>query len=401
MGRGGDPAEADPTQLIKAVGSSLLPASWSGRPRLRSGTDYMLDIAAPWCAVSVPMVPLISWHRGPVRVRQALQQGRRGAADRRHSPQDRRGQAGFGLADLVKAIGEKRARKVSDWLGLSTQEPEPELGERPKAKAEPPPIPIFYTEAELAGLELPIPQYVIDEILTVGLYILAATPKLGKSWLNLAAGRAVATGTLFGGSRRVRQGPVLFLDLEGNQRRAQKRSALLRAGAAPSPDFHMIHTWPPMQAGGLELLERAIVAKGAILAMIDVWACFRPPRPKNADPYQWDHESAKLVAEVAHRTNCAIVITHHNRKAEAEDFTAQVSGTAGLTGAADGIITLSRKRGEADAVMKVTGRDIEEQRACAELQGWQVDHPGRGGRRADEQNAPDNPLRPFTSRASR
>jgi RecA-family ATPase len=222
-------------------------------------------------------------------------------------------------------------------------------------------VPAFYTEADLAELHLPMPQFVIDGILPVGLALLSAPPKLGKTWLNFGAGRAVATGSLFGGSRKVRQGPVLFLDLEGNQRRAQKRSAIVRAGATPSAELHITHHWPPMQSGGLGMLEQAITEKNAALAMIDIWACFRPPRPKWADPYQHDHESAKLVQEMAHRTGCAVVLTHHNRKAEADDWTAQVSGTAGLTGACDTIIAIARRRGEADAVMRVTGRDLDEQ----------------------------------------
>ena len=319
-----------------------------------------------------------------------------------------------GWPTLVERIGRERASKVSAWLqimrgdgdddllrGRMTIQRAPALNPSPpaKRKAAPlPPIPVFYTEAELAGLVLPIPQYVIHELLTVGLYILAASPKLGKTWMNFGAGRAVATGTLFGGSRMVRQGPVLFLDLEGNQRRAQKRSAMLRAGAPASADFHIIHAWPPMLAGGLELLERAIVEKKAVLAMIDVWACFRPPRAKNADPYQHDHESAKLVQEMAHRTNCAIVITHHNRKAEADDWTAQVSGTAGLTGAADGIITLSREARQRRRRHEGHRPRYRRARAGPELQGWRVGDPRRCGRGADEQDAASDSLRALLRR---
>ena len=51
----------------------------------------------------------------------------------------------------------------------------------------------------------------------------------------------------------------------------------------------------------------------------------------------------------------AIVVVHHTRKASADDPLDRVSGTTGLTGAADSVITMSRSR-----VLEVRGRDIEE-----------------------------------------
>ena len=107
----------------------------------------------------------------------------------------------------------------------------------------------------------------------------------------------MATGALFCGNRTVAQGTVLFLDLEGNERRAKARSATVRGDGAPSDNFKMIHEWPRMDQGGLELLAAAIVKEKAKLAIVDIWSCFRAHRPKNADPYQWDHDQAKLVSK--------------------------------------------------------------------------------------------------------
>jgi predicted HTH transcriptional regulator len=45
----------------------------------------------------------------------------------------------------------------------------------------------------------------------------------------------------------------------------------------------------------------------------------------------------------------------------AQDWTSAASGTAGLTGGCDTLISIERRRGTADAVMKVTGRDVDEQ----------------------------------------
>lgn len=47
-------------------------------------------------------------------------------------------------------------------------------------------------------------------------------------------------------------------------------------------------------------------------------------------------------------------------KADAEDFLETVSGSHGLAGAADAVSVLKRSRGSADAVLNITGRDVEE-----------------------------------------
>ena len=57
-----------------------------------------------------------------------------------------------------------------------------------------------------------------------------------------------------------------------------------------------------------------------------------------------------------------VLVLHHTRKAGADDFLDLVSGTHGLTGAADQTMVLKRDRGtgRADAELFITGRDVEE-----------------------------------------
>jgi hypothetical protein len=55
-----------------------------------------------------------------------------------------------------------------------------------------------------------------------------------------------------------------------------------------------------------------------------------------------------------------IVALYHTRKAEAADFVETVQGTFGTASAADTIVVVKRSRGQADATLYVTGRDVEE-----------------------------------------
>jgi hypothetical protein len=67
---------------------------------------------------------------------------------------------------------------------------------------------------------------------------------------------------------------------------------------------------------------------------------------------------------------------HHVRKAASDDFLAEVSGTNGLAGAADATLVLKRSRGQADGVLHVTGRDVDEAeyalRFYPEAGAWQL-----------------------------
>ena len=98
----------------------------------------------------------------------------------------------------------------------------------------------------------------------------------------------------------------------------------------------------------------------ARLVVVDTLARFRPRRREAS--YDTDYAAVAALAELAAKHEVAIVIVHHDRKADADDFIDTVSGRLGLAAAAaDSILVLRRERGAADATLYVTGRDIEEQ----------------------------------------
>jgi hypothetical protein len=84
----------------------------------------------------------------------------------------------------------------------------------------------------------------------------------------------------------------------------------------------------------------------------------RPPMGVSA--YDADYAAIGYAKALADRHGVAVVLVHHVRKAGAEDFLEAVSGTNGLAGAADATLVLRRPRGEADGILYVTGRDIDE-----------------------------------------
>ena len=88
----------------------------------------------------------------------------------------------------------------------------------------------------------------------------------------------------------------------------------------------------------------------------------------NGMSYAADYRDASALKSVADRYHICLLAIHHLRKLPDEDPFNRLSGTNGLSGAADGSLVLLRtKRQENTAVLSATGRDIEDQEETLEF----------------------------------
>jgi hypothetical protein len=99
-----------------------------------------------------------------------------------------------------------------------------------------------FTAAELMASELPPVIWAVPEIVPEGVTILAGKPKIGKGWFVLGLCVATATGGVALGTVRVDRGPCLYLALEDNRRRLQKRLDKLLAGGSAPEGLHIALT---------------------------------------------------------------------------------------------------------------------------------------------------------------
>ena len=215
--------------------------------------------------------------------------------------------------------------------------------------------------ATLEHMELPEPRYAVPGILVSGLAMLAAKPKIGKSWMALDWAIAVASGgKALGAIDVLEAGDVLYLALEDSRKRIQTRIWRLMGDGFP-PRLGFAWQWPKMDDGGIAKLEGWLQAhRDARLVVIDVWKRVRQTRKRGADPYGEDYEHMVELKTLADRYNVTVLVIHHTRKAEAADVLDEVSGTGGIAGALDSVLVLHRSRTAADAELWITGRDIEE-----------------------------------------
>jgi RecA-family ATPase len=215
--------------------------------------------------------------------------------------------------------------------------------------------------SELINSEFEPQKWAVPKILPQGLNILAGKPKHGKSIMANNIGIAVSNGKLALGAIAVESGPVLYLALEDTARRMNNRlKQMLAYGGSPSNQFLYAFDAPRMNEKGLEALEEKIIEIPNIrLVIIDTLAKFAPPTKANQDKYRCDYDTVSVLKDLADRRNVSMLVIHHLRKTESADRFDDISGTFGITGAADGILLLIRKTGQADAELHVTGRDVE------------------------------------------
>lgn len=224
--------------------------------------------------------------------------------------------------------------------------------------------------ADLLALDLPPLRWIVPDLLPEGTAVIAAAPKIGKSWLVYQiAIEAALGGELLG--RRVTPGSVLYYALEDGQRRGQDRLRTVLAGRT-MPAGRLEVRWNANTIG--HGLEDDIAAwldehQDAAMVAIDTLGKVKPDGDARKSAYDVDVKNLTRLQDLFRDRNVALVIVHHVRKDATEDFLSSVSGTHGLTGSVDTTIRIDRKRQEAFGHIDATGRDIEDVRLSVRFEG--------------------------------
>jgi len=216
------------------------------------------------------------------------------------------------------------------------------------------------TAATLQNMPFPAVRYVLPGYIPEGLTILAGKPKAGKSWFALDLAIAVASGRFTLGTLKPPQGNVLYLALEDNPRRLKRRIAKILGEQTPWPPCLTLKTqWRRTDAGGItDISEWVAEAENPRLVIIDTLERIRPMTTGKAQAYTSDYQAIEGLQKLAGDCGLAVLVVHHVRKMEADDPFDTISGTLGLTGAADTILVLKRQSGS--MTLFARGRDIEE-----------------------------------------
>ena len=260
------------------------------------------------------------------------------------------------IRETVAGTEKENLLEAVERYGGNRMKPEPKTGAEPEVN-----IPKTFTAVDLMNQDFPEPKWIVEGLLPEGLTLFAGPPKMGKSWLALSLCVGTASGGHALGKIPIERGEALYIALEDTPRRLQSRLRMMLNGERAPEGLHLATQWQRLDEGGLEMLENWLLGwPKCRLIIIDTLQRLRPPQQGNRGLYEQDYNTLVYLKTLADQCGVAIVVVHHLRKGSSNDPLEEVSGTTGLTGAADTIWTLKRDRGRADAVLFSTGRDIDE-----------------------------------------
>ncbi len=215
--------------------------------------------------------------------------------------------------------------------------------------------------AALMDMQLSPVQWVVVDLIPSGFNLLASPPKYGKSWWVLDLCLSVAAGTAFLGWETV-QGRCLYLALEDSRNRLQTRLKKLLGGQAVPTQFDFAVQAADLDHGLLEQLGQYVKAHpDTRLIVIDTFQKVRGEARRSEGAYQTDYREAGRLKTFADAHHVAVLCVHHLRKmADDSDPFNRISGTNGISGAADTMLVMTRnKRTDANTTLSITGRDVE------------------------------------------
>ena len=201
----------------------------------------------------------------------------------------------------------------------------------------------------------------IDGLLYPGSYLFVGAPKLGKSFLMAQLAYHISTGTPLW-NYTVRKGTVLYLALEDDYSRLQKRLYQM-FGTEDTENLFFSVSAGQLGKGLDEQLQGFIQEHpDTKLIIIDT---LQKVREVGGDCYSYanDYDIISRLKKFADSYGICLMLVHHTRKQQSDDKFDMISGTNGLLGAADGAFLLQKEtRTSNAATLDVSGRDQQDQR---------------------------------------
>ncbi len=257
----------------------------------------------------------------------------------------------------------------SDWMDINENSAEQFLKLAELDKANQPSVDQLYLQqfgiknaSELLEMQFQPLNYYCDGIIpAVGLTLLAALPKTGKSWLALNFSKSMDKEGV----------AVHYLAAEDNERRLKSRIQKVFPCGVKRLTYHAVMSSERVLPRGLEALEhieRVAIATKSKCIIVDTVQTILNPSVTNKN-YDTTVEEYDSLRKLAHKLEIAIIVVHHCKKTT--DISSapleKVIGSIGITGTAETILVMEQLTGKQDCKLTVTGKDVEQ---CEKYLAW-------------------------------
>jgi hypothetical protein len=238
-------------------------------------------------------------------------------------------QSTVAAARQVKPNGRAKADAATYADGISLERP-----------------PRSYDAAELMTMDMPDPLYVVRPYAPEGVVLIVGRPKIGKSTFARGMVHAVNTGGTFL-SAICDKVPVLYLSLEEGERLMRKKLRSLWS-AEELRGVRFEFEWPQGEAGAAKLRDtlREMLPRKTTraLVVIDSLTKFRTPPSQRGNAFTEDYQDVMLLGELCKSfPGLCVLVLHHTTKAVPDDPVSSISGTYGVSAAADSYLILLKQ----------------------------------------------------------
>ncbi len=212
---------------------------------------------------------------------------------------------------------------------------------------------------DVMNMSLPEVDWLVEDMFPVGLMLLAAPSKIGKSWLMLQLCNSLSQGATFLG-KKTNKCEVLYLALEDNLNRLKFRMKKLLGGKEISKGFNVRLTIPTIKAGLFDELEKELAKNNKIrLIVIDTLQFIRDTAGKNEGVYANDCRELKAIKNFADSHGVGVILVHHLSKRSDTDNFNRISGSTGIMGTCDNSYIMTKSTRLDDTTdFELIGRDV-------------------------------------------
>lgn len=220
----------------------------------------------------------------------------------------------------------------------------------------------WITDAQLREVQFPDAEYLIVGMLPCGYTCVIGAPKTGKTALALPIAQKLTRA----GYR------VLYLVMDDSLSRMKTRSIMAspatEPGYNPMHDLWYLHGWDPQGkdrafAQLRSWLQRAKDGGTPFdVVIVDTYGRFAGRKPPGVDVFSYDYAIGSEFKRLFTDFGVSTMVNHHARKRGGDDvdWLDMVSGSAGMTAAADAIWYIERTRGSRNGMLRITGNDMPE-----------------------------------------
>lgn len=230
----------------------------------------------------------------------------------------------------AKVDGKRRRRQE-----VSAERPEPQVERAARS----------FDAADLLAMPMAEPNYIVRPYVPEGVTLWCGRPKMGKTTALRQLAHAVNVGGLFL-NETCGDAEVWFLSLEEGERLFRKKLAMMKVAPEELRGIRLEFEWPQGADGVAHLRKRLLdrTATRPVLVIVDSLQRFRLPQSDRGHAFTEDYNAAKQLAELCKEfPGLSVVVLHHTTKAVPDDPVAAISGTYGLTAAADSYVIMLKQ----------------------------------------------------------